>query len=136
MNVVILHGNLAADPETRFTEGGMAIVTMRVATNERVKKGEEWVDEPQFHRCVCFGKRAEVLAQHMAKGSKICVRGKLRHSSYEKDGETRWSTDVVIEDFDFGGGGGGGKAAAKPAKTAKKADKPADDGFHDEELPF
>ena len=116
MNKVIICGNLGADPESRSTSTGLSVCNLRVATTERVKKGDEWGEHTEWHRVVCFGKTAENVARYLTKGRKVLIEGKNRTSSYEKDGVKRYSTDIIADQVHFiggredsGSGGGGGR---------------------------
>lgn len=133
MNTVHLFGNVGADPETRNTQSGDPVTNLSLATSRRVKKGDEWQDATEWHRLVCFGKRAEVLAEYVRKGSKLCVRGRLQTRKWEdREGVTRYTTEVVIEDFDFGGGPRQGEGKSYAEASGGFRDKaPADD-----EIPF
>lgn len=103
INSVTLAGNLTRDAEIRQTNGGSAILRFSIAVNERRKNGNtgEWEDFPSFFNCVIFGNRATALSQYLAKGTKVCVQGKLRSSSYEKNGEKRSSVDVIVDEVEF-----------------------------------
>lgn len=131
MNKLFLVGNLGQAPELRHTNGGTAVLNMRIATNRRVKKGEEWVDEATWHSIVVFGKRAEGLAKcNLSAGDKIVVEGRLEYRSYEKDGESRTFAQVLADEVILCGGKGSGKprsAATEPGP---------DDGFNDDDIPF
>ena len=85
LNRVQLFGNLAADPELRFTQAGQAVLSVRLATNERYKDGAgEWKERTEFHPVWCGGKRGESLNGILRKGSAIYAEGALRTSSHEK----------------------------------------------------
>jgi single-strand DNA-binding protein len=113
-NRVMLLGNLGADPELRYTKGGQAIMKLRLATTERFKdQSGEWKDRTEWHRVTVWGKRAEGLSKFLTKGSSIFVEGSLRTSSYEKEGQKHYSTEInafniVLAGGRGGGGGGGG----------------------------
>ena len=98
MNKVILQGSVGADPELRYAASGSAILNIRLATNERFKKGDEWQETTSWHRVVVFGKQAENLSKIVTKGSPIMLEGKLNYGSYEKDGVKHYTTDVVAND--------------------------------------
>jgi len=100
MNSVHLVGNLGADPSARVSPNGATVLKLRVATTERVKKGEEFVDHTEWHSVVTFGKRAEALAKFLAKGHRVAVSGRLRTSSYEKDGVKHYSTEIIADDVE------------------------------------
>lgn len=127
-------GKLGADPDVKFTNTGMAVSQMRVAINERVKKGDQWSDHTEWLRVTCFGKTAENVGQYLAKGSSLYFEGKLRTREYtDKQGVKRWSTEVLADNVIFLGGGGV-RGGDRPAPTP-----PADDdaGFMDDDsLPF
>lgn len=108
LNQVTLFGNLGADPELKVTQGGNAILKLRLATAESFKdKGGEWQEKTEWHSVVVFGGRAEGLAKILAKGSSILVIGSLHTSSYEKDGTKMYRTEVVAKDVILGGRGSG-----------------------------
>ncbi len=134
MNSVQIFGNIA-DPELKMTAGGLAVLKLRVATNERVKKGEEWTDHTEWHNATVFGKRAEGLAKILGKGDKVLVVGKLRTTSYQKEGEEklRYTTNIIADDVFLGGKGGGGAARSDaPGAPAQGEDSSSDDS----EIPF
>ena len=103
MNKVIIMGNLGQDPDTRYMPSGSAVTTISVATNRswKDKDSGEQKDETSWHRCVAYGKTAEIIAEHFTKGRKILIEGRLKYGSYEKDGVTRYTTDIVIDRFEF-----------------------------------
>jgi single-strand DNA-binding protein len=95
MNKVILLGNLGADPELKMTQGGQAILKLRIATTESYKDRDgAWKERTEWHSVTLWGKRGESLSKILAKGDRICVEGGLRTSSYEKDGEKRYRTEI------------------------------------------
>lgn len=103
MNKVILMGNLGQDPDTRYMPSGTALTQISVATNRswKDKQTGEQKDETSWHRCVAYGKQAETIQKHFTKGRKILIEGRLKYGSYEKDGVTRYTTDIVIDRFEF-----------------------------------
>jgi single-strand DNA-binding protein len=113
LNRVMLLGNLGADPELRFGQGAdQAVLRLRIATTERYfdKRNNEWKEMTDWHNVVMFGKRAEALQKILSKGSTIFVEGRLRTSSYEKDGQKVYKTDVIANNVILAGRGGGGAA--------------------------
>lgn len=82
-NRVIMVGNLTKDPEIRYAQSGTAIVSMRVAVAEKVKKGDRWEDETLFMDVVVFGKTAENCSQYLVKGRGILVEGRLKENKWE-----------------------------------------------------
>lgn len=102
INRVSISGNLTKSAEMRQTAGGLPILSISVAVNDRRKDSEgNWKDFPNFVDCVLFGKRAEAVAQYLTKGSKVAIDGKLRWSSWEKDGQKRSKLEVIIEELEF-----------------------------------
>jgi single-strand DNA-binding protein len=100
VNKVIVLGNLTRDPETSYTQSGMAICKFSIATSKKVK-GEEVTS---FHRCTAFKKTAELINQYVTKGQQLYVEGELSYGSYEKDGVTHYTTDIIVNQFTFIGG--------------------------------
>lgn len=103
INRVNISGNLTRDPELRSTAGGTAILGFGVAVNDRRKNPQtgEWEDYPNFVDCIMFGTRAESVSRFLHKGVKIAAEGKLRYSSWEKDGQRRSKLEVVVDDIEF-----------------------------------
>lgn len=95
LNRVTLLGNLGADPTVKMMPSGAEIVTLSIATSDSYKNRQgEWVEKTDWHRVVCFGKLADVAQYYLKKGSKVYIEGKLKHRQYEKDGVTKYITDV------------------------------------------
>lgn len=103
INRVVLTGNLTREPELRRTASGMAVLSVGIASNDRRKdpKTGEWGDHPNFVDCTMFGTRAESVSSYLHKGSKVAVEGKLRYSSWERDGQKRSKLEVVIDDLEL-----------------------------------
>jgi single-strand DNA-binding protein len=100
VNKVILIGNLGADPEVRYTANGTAVAKFRVATNEMyVDKNGNKQDITEWHLVTAWGKLAETCGQYLAKGKQVYIEGRLRTTSYEKDGIKRYTTEVVARDM-------------------------------------
>ena len=103
MNKVIIMGNLGQDPDTRYMPSGSAVTQISVATNRSWKDREsgEQKTETDWHRCVAYGKTAEIIGEHFTKGRRILIEGRIKYGKYEKDGHTNYTTDIVIERFEF-----------------------------------
>ena len=111
LNKVMLLGNLGADPELRVTAGGQAILKLRLATTETyMDRNNTRQERTEWHSVTLWGKRGEALAKFLTKGERIFVEGSLRTSSYEKDGEKRYRTEIVASNVILGGRGRGGEA--------------------------
>lgn len=99
INRCVISGNLCKDPEHRQTAGGTEVLSMRVAVNERVRRGDEWVDSPSFLDVVVFGGLASALARDLRKGSGVAVSGRIKQRSWEgEDGQRRYRVEIVGED--------------------------------------
>ncbi len=103
INRVNISGNLTRDPELRATVGGTQVLSFGVAVNDRRKNPQsgKWEDCPNFVDCTMFGTRAEAVGRCLSKGSKVAVEGKLRYSSWEKDGQRRSKLEVIVEEIEF-----------------------------------
>ena len=136
INSVVLVGNLTKDPELRHTPSGTAVTTLRVAVNDRVKKGEEWTDAAYYFDVTVWGRTAENCAQYLAKGRPVAIDGRLEWREWEaQDGAKRQAVEVVAESVQFLGGRQESEGAYVPAGAAASGDdfpsSPADD-----DIPF
>lgn len=131
MNKVILVGRLTKDPDLKFASGsGKAVARFSLAVNRPMKR-----DEADFINCVAFGKIAETITQYLTKGRQLAITGNIRTGSYEKEGQMRYTTDVIIDSFEFVGNGKGlADAAMNSAVNNSMNDdmNPIDDG----DIPF
>lgn len=104
VNKVILVGHLGKDAETSYTASQKAVTKFSVATSRRFKRGDEWVEETNWTNVVLW--QSENLAQYLTKGKQVYVEGYLQTRSYDdKDGQKRYSTEVVADDVILLGGG-------------------------------
>ena len=145
MNKVVLVGRLTRDPNVRYTQGQeqMCIARFTLAVDRRYRKdGEQQAD---FISCVAFGRTGEFVEKYAKKGVKFDIAGRIQTGSYQnKDGQTIYTTDVVVEEIEFGESKN--SAQANGTNTAADAGSTptggADDGFMnvpdeiDDELPF
>jgi single-strand DNA-binding protein len=149
LNKVMLIGNLGADPEVRYTAGGSAIANLRLATAEswRDKESGEQQERTEWHRVVFFGRLAEIAGEYLKKGSQIYVEGRLQTRKWQdRDGNDRYSTEIVANDMQMlggrgGGGGGGGNFEAAPARESgggrgRERDSEAPMPDFDDDIPF
>jgi single-strand DNA-binding protein len=142
VNKVILVGNLGNEPELRTTPSGASVCEFRLATNESwTDKGGQRQDRTEWHRVVVWGKRAETCSKYLGKGRQVFVEGRLRtRSGEDKDGNKRYTTEVVANDVQFlGGGAGGGQGRTATDEPPPFAD--ADFGGFgssgpDDDIPF
>lgn len=142
-NDVRLIGNLGNDPDTRYTQAGMAVTRISLATTSKRKDRDgNQQEETQWHRVVFFGKLAEIASEYLHKGSQIAVRGMIRYSKYEKDGVTHYGTDIACDQMKMLDRRREGEDARsnddhKPSRpNAPKPSAPADDDFADDDIPF
>lgn len=131
MNKTTLFGRLARDPEIKQA-GSTNLLKFSIATNERIKKGEVWTDHIEWHNIVVFGKRGEALAKLLFKGSQVLIEGNLRTSSWEKDGQKRYKTEIAASDVHLVKGERREQAQAAPATKAE----PDFSVFDNDDIPF
>jgi single-strand DNA-binding protein len=114
VNKVILIGNLGADPETRFLPSGDAVANIRIATTENWKdKSGEKQEHTEWHRVSFFGKLAEIAGEYLKKGSPVYIEGRIRTRKWQdKEGQDRYSTEIVADRMQLLGSRGGGSAAS------------------------
>jgi single-strand DNA-binding protein len=132
INKVIVSGRLTANGEMRATATGTAVATLRLAVNDRRKNPStgEWDDAPNFINCVMFGQRAQALEKYLIKGTKVTVEGKLRWSSWEKDGAKRSKIEIIIDEIELMSTGG-----ERPLPD-KVEDEHGEDIYAEEDIPF
>jgi single-strand DNA-binding protein len=112
VNKVILIGNLGRDPETRYMPSGDAICNITLATTDSWKdKSGEKQERTEWHRVAFFGKLAEIAGEYLKKGSQVYVEGRLQTRKWQdKDGQDRYTTEIVADKMQMLGGRGGGNA--------------------------
>jgi len=154
INKVILVGNLGNDPDTKYTQGGMAITRISLATTSvRKDKDGNQQERTEWHRVVFFGKLGEIAGEYLRKGSQVYVEGSLRYDKYTgQDGVEKYTTDIVADEMQMlggrgEGGGGGGERPQRPQRQEYSqqgpqrrqapAQQPAPmDDFADDDIPF
>lgn len=115
INRVTLLGNIGADPEFRTTQGGQAVLNIRLATSESyLDANKERQERTEWHRVVVWGKRAGALGRMLTKGERILVEGRISTRSYDdKDGQKRYQTDITATNVVLCGSGRGGQRASE-----------------------
>ena len=155
INKAILVGNLGSDPETKYTQGGMAITKASIATTSvRKDKDGNVQEQTQWHRVTFFGKLGEIAGEYLRKGSQVYVEGEIRYDKFTgQDGVEKFFTEIVANEMQMlggrgegGGGGGGGERKGRPAPAQRrepagqKAASPQSQGFSDDfaddDIPF
>lgn len=150
MNKVILMGRLVKEPEVRYSQGAEPIAVARytLAVNRRFKRQGE--PEADFINCVAFGKTGEFAEKYFKKGQLVAITGRLQVRSWDKDGERRYATEVIIEEQHFAESKnsqpaaaeqgrkdtGEGKAAKENGQAPADGFYPINEGVEDEDLPF
>ncbi|MBE2292897.1 MAG: single-stranded DNA-binding protein [Xanthomonadales bacterium] len=162
INKVILVGNLGNDPDVKYTQGGMAVTRISLATTSvRKDRDGNSQERTEWHRVVFFGKLGEIAGEYLRKGSQVYVEGEIRYDKYTgQDGVEKYTTDIVANEMQMlggragGSGEGGGYAergerpqrSAPPRREsapAQRAPAPAAsqagggfDDFADDDIPF
>ena len=112
VNMVILVGNLGADPEVRYLPSGDAVANIRLATTDRYKDkaSGEFKETTEWHRVSFLGRLAEIVGEHLRKGSSVYVEGRIRTRKWQaQDGTDRYSTEIVADKMQMLGGRNGGE---------------------------
>jgi len=159
INKVILVGNLGDDPETKYTQGGMAVTSVHLATTT-VRKDREGnnQEKTEWHRVKFFGKLAEIAGEYLRKGSQVYVEGRISYDEFQgQDGQKRYYTDIIVDEMQMlggrgeGGGGGGSRGdrpqrsappqrqerqESAPRREAAPASRDFGDDFADDDIPF
>ena len=129
INKVILIGNLGQDPETRTTPGGTTVTNLRIATSEswRDKQSGEMKEQTEWHTVVCWNRLGEIAAEYLRKGSQVYIEGSLRTRKWQdKQGNERYSTEIIGNEMQMlGGRGGAGAAGAPGASTPGRSAEPS-----------
>ncbi|HEX6550913.1 MAG TPA: single-stranded DNA-binding protein [Gammaproteobacteria bacterium] len=143
VNKVILVGNLGADPETRYMPSGDAVTNIRIATSEswKDKQTGEQQERTEWHRITFYKRLAEIAAEYLRKGSQVYVEGRLRTRTYEKEGQTHYSTEIIADSLQMLGsrGGAGGGRSDDSAPVAREKPAPSTNGGDsnfDDDIPF
>jgi single-strand DNA-binding protein len=109
VNKVILIGHVGADPEVKYTQSHVAIANVRIATSSswKDKQSGEREERTEWHRVVFFNRLAEIAGEYLKKGVQVYIEGSLRTRSYDKNGQTHYSTEIVASEMQMLGGRGG-----------------------------
>jgi len=138
INKVILIGHLGQDPETRYMPSGGAVTNLRVATSEswKDKTTGDQQERTEWHTVAMFGRLAEIAAEYLRKGSQCYIEGRLRTRKWQdRDGNDRWTTEIVANEMQMLGGRSDSSAPARAAESsAAMSGPPAAD--IDDDIPF
>jgi single-strand DNA-binding protein len=140
INKVIIVGNLGADPETRYMPSGSAVTNLSVAPSEtwKDKQTGEQQERTEWHKVAMFNRLAEIAAEYLRKGSQVYIEGKLRTRKWQdRDGNDRWTTEIVADEMQMLGGRGGGGSAPMSSDRGSSGGPPEGppDDFEDD-IPF
>jgi len=141
INKVILVGNLGADPETRYMPSGSAVTNLSVATSEswKDKQSGEQKERTEWHKVAMFNRLAEIAAEYLRKGSQVYIEGKLRTRKWQdRDGNDRWTTEIIADEMQMLGGRGGGGGSAPMSQGPGPSGPPPQAGpdDFDDDIPF
>ncbi len=143
INKVILVGNLGNDPEMKYTQGGMAVCTLSLATTSvRTDREGNQQEKTEWHRVKLFGKLGEIAGEYLKKGRQVYIEGSIRYDKFTgQDGVEKYFTDIVADEMQMLGGGDSGERQSKPQRQEPRREAPprqnapADD-FADDLPPF
>jgi single-strand DNA-binding protein len=144
INKVILVGRLGQDPEMRYMPDGTAVANFSLATSDewKDKQSGEKKDRTEWHRIVAWRGLGELCGKYLSKGRQVYVEGKLQTRSWEKDGVTRYTTEIVASTVEFLGGRdeSAGAGTSRPAARNQMADQgypePPMADTRDDDIPF
>ena len=146
VNKAIIVGNLGRDPEVRYSASGNAIANVTVATTDSWKDRQsgERQERTEWHRVVFFNRLAEIVAEYLKKGSQVFIEGRIQTRKWEdKDGNERWTTEIVANEMQMLGSRGGGGMQGGPADDSGAAPTPGgggssgfSDSEFDDDIPF
>ena len=146
VNKAIIVGNLGRDPEVRYSASGNAIANVTVATTDSWKDRQsgERQERTEWHRVVFFNRLAEIVAEYLKKGSQVFIEGRIQTRKWEdKDGNERWTTEIVANEMQMLGSRGGGGMQGGPADDSSAAPAPGgggssgfSDSEFDDDIPF
>ena len=131
MNLVILIGRLTRDPELKYGQSGKAYARFSLAVNRTGKK-----DEVDFINCVAFGKTAEIIGEHIRKGKRIGVQGRMQMNEYEVNGEKRNTYNVMVDSIEFLDNKDSSPSSDVGHNTGAEPIYSAPSKFEDDEFPF
>ena len=118
INSIVLVGNITKDAELKVFNSGSCVVQFTIAQNKRIKKGDEWIDDPQFFDVKFFGKGAEAVHKYLLKGKQVGVQGELDQEKWESEGQKR--SKLIVKAFELQLLGGQQNATSKPSESSQK----------------
>ncbi len=139
VNKVILIGNVGKDPEVRHLESGVSVARFTLATNEKyTNKSGEKVETTEWHNIVVWRKLADIVEKYVKKGNQIYLEGKITYRTYEKDGQTKYFTEIVANNMQMLGSKKDSQSYAPPQQNEKDNSTQNNDIIEEEtdDLPF
>jgi len=139
INKVILIGRLGNDPEVRYTPDGTAVANFNIATSDEwTDKGSgERKERTEWHRVVAWRRLGEICGEYLSKGRQVYVEGKLQTRSWEKDGVTRYTTEIIASDVQFlGGRNAGDTYKSSESVRSQGYEDPPLTSRQDDDIPF
>ena len=126
VNKVILVGNLGDDPEIKYTQGGMAICTLSLATTSvRKDKDGQQIEKTEWHRIKLFGKLGEIAGEYLKKGRQVYIEGSIRYDKFTgQDGVEKYFTDIVADEMQMLGGNPGGERSSGERSGGERPSAP------------
>ena len=122
VNKAIILGHLGRDPELKYMQSGQPVCKLNIATSRKyTNKNNEPVEETEWHRVSVWGKQAEHCNNFLTKGRQVYVEGRLRTSSYDKDGQKHYTTEIVADTVQFIGGRDGASGGAEGGERSGRA---------------
>jgi single-strand DNA-binding protein len=136
VNKVILVGNLGADPEVRYTPGGKAVATFRLATKEQwTGKDGEKTERTEWHKIVAWARLGEICGEYLHKGSQVYIEGRLQTRNWEdREGTKRYTTEIVAQTMQMLGTPGGKGGSAKTVEERFPDEEPV--SIPEDDIPF
>ena len=141
INKAILIGNLGRDPEVRYTQNGTAVANFSIATSEKWKDKNtgEMQERTEWHRIVTFGRLAEICGEYLSKGRQVYIEGRLQTRSWEQEGVTRYTTEIIANDMKMLGPKGSSDSyrptSPSPSPSKDYPDSPYPEP-QDDDIPF
>ena len=141
VNKVILVGNLGKDPEVRYTPSGVTVANFSLATSEEWKDKEsgQKQERTEWHKVVAWRRLGEICGEYLSKGRQVYVEGKLQTRSWEQEGVTRYTTEIIASDVQFIGGRGdaaGPGSQGRGQRTDQGYPEPPMADTQDDDIPF
>lgn len=144
VNKVILVGNLGKDPEVRYMPNGEAVANFSIATTDSWKDKEGQKQErTEWHNIVMYRRLAEIAGEYLKKGRPVYVEGRLQTRQWEKDGVTRYTTEIIADSMQMLGGGKAEGEHGNPQRQDSKPNEQEDEPYapknfedFDPDIPF